>query len=74
MKDSFFLSGLAALVIGALVTSGVLWFFQIPISEFQIWKNFPDGWTLQDLVRNAFAVLFFGGSVVTAYKVLRGRV
>jgi len=74
MKGSFILSGVAAIFIAILLTSGMLWFFQIPISELEAWKNFPNGWTLLDLIRNAFAVLFFCGSGVTAYKVLRGHV
>jgi len=71
MKHSFLRSAFLALVIAALLTAFMLWFFQIPVAEWAMWKKFPEGWTIKDLVRNAFAVLFFGGAVVTVYKVLR---
>jgi len=53
----------AAIVPATALTVAFLWLFDIQVSGFHRYSEFPDGWTVFEFIRNAFAVMLWIGSV-----------
>jgi len=63
----------AAGILGSGVSAGLIWLFGIEISAFERFSNFPDEWTLLELVWNATAALLVVGCIRAAYVALHAH-
>ena len=52
-----------AVVLGSALTALMVWLFGIRIADAEMFKTFPDGWHIMDLVGNVLVVLMFFGSI-----------
>ncbi len=70
-KPGSMMLGLISVVLGALLASGFLWVFGIEVSDIERFQTFPDGWSIHELIYNAFAIMLLIGGTRAVYKGLQ---
>ena len=63
--------GLISLVCGALIAFVFLWIFGIKVASLEQFRTFPEGWSINELAFNAFAIVLLFGATRAVYKGLQ---
>ncbi len=72
-KPNVYILYAISLLLGAGIAAAIVWLFGIEISSLDRLTNFPDGWSVIELIWNATAGLLLVGSVRGVYIALRAH-
>lgn len=60
--------GVISILVGTLFAYAFLWLFGIEVSSFERFKTFPEGWSINELAFNAFAIILVVGASRAVFK------